>query len=180
CLSRGRGARIGTRADRGSRPAVMLAGAIDAIELGSAVRTAACLGWTQLFVSDRGSAWFAADRVTRSLGRGAARRARNPIHVLPMRGDQPFDEVCVVSTRGDATPLSRADLARGPRQLVVIPDEMAGDVDERDLVHLGRHVRRVHLEIARGVHRPFRSIASIALAEIARQVGSWRRLPASD
>lgn len=174
CLSRGRGARIGTRADRASRPEVLLAGAIDAIELGSAVRTAACFGWTQLFVRDRGSAWFAADRVTRSLGRGAARRARNPIRVLPLRGDPPFDEVCVVSTHGGGTPLQRADLARGPRQLVVIPDEMAGDIDERDLADLGRHVRWVHLEIEPGVRRPFRSIASIALAEIARQVGSWR------
>lgn len=122
-----------------------------------------------------GSAWFAADRVTRSLGRGAARRARNPIHVLPVRGDEFFDEVCVVSARGDGVPLQRADLARGPRQLVVIPDETSGDSDERDLAHLGRHVRRVHLEIEHGVRRPFRSVASIALAEIARQVGSWRR-----
>ena len=126
-LSRGRSGRIGTRAHSGSRPEVLLAGAIDAIELGSAVRTAACLGWTRLFVRDRGSAWFAADRVTRSLGRGAARRARNPIRVLPLPGDTRFDDVCVVSARGDGTPLHRADLARGPRQLVVIPDETAGD-----------------------------------------------------
>ena len=174
-LSRGRSGRIGTRGHSGSRPEVLLAGAIDAIELGSAVRTAACLGWTRLFVQDRGSAWFAADRVTRSLGRGAARRARNPVHVLPLPGDARFDEVCVVSARGGGTPLQRTDLARGPRQLVVIPDETAGDLDERDLAHLGRHVRRVHVEIERGARHPFRSIASIALAECARQVGSWRR-----
>lgn len=173
-LSRGRGGRIGTRAHSGSRPEVLLVGAIHAIELGSAVRTAACLGWNQLFVMDRGRAWFAADRVTRSLGRGAARRGRNPIHVLPMPGDARFDDVCLVSARGDGAPLQRADLAGGPGQLVVIPDETAGDLDERDLAHLGR-VRRVHLEIERGVRRPFRSVASIALAEIARQVGSWRR-----
>lgn len=175
CLSRGRSARVATRASRTSRPEVVLAGAIDAIELGSAVRTAACLGWTQLFVSDRGSTWFAADRVTRSLGRGAARRARNPIHVLPLRGDQPFDDVCVISTRGGEAPLQRADLARGPRQLVVIADPAAGERPERDLARLGRQVRRVHLEIEPGGRQPFRSIASIALAEIARQVGAWRR-----
>lgn len=174
-LSRGRSGRIGTRGHSRSRPEVLLAGAIDAIELGSAVRTAACLGWTRLFVPDRGSAWFAADRVTRSLGRGAARRARNPIRVLPLPGDARFDDVCVVSARGDGTPLHRTDLARGPRQLVVIPDETAGDIDERDLAHLGRHVRRVDVEIERGARHPFRSIASIALAECARQVGSWPR-----
>lgn len=174
-LSRGRSGRIGTRADSGSRPEVMLAGAIDAIELGSAVRTAACFGWTQLFVPDRCSAWFAADRVTRSLGRGAARRARNPIHVLPVRGDELFDDVCVVGVQRGGAPLQRTDLAGGPRQLVVIADETAGDIDERDLAHLGHRVRRVHLDIEHEARRPFRSIASIVLAEIARQVGSWRR-----
>jgi hypothetical protein len=173
-LSHGRGGRIGTRAHSGSRPEVLLAGAVHAIELGSAVRTAACLGWEQLFVPDRGSVWFAADRVTRSLGRGAARRGRNPIRVLPMPSDARFDEVCVVTARGGGAPLRRADLARGPRQLVVIPDETAGDVDERDLAYLGHHLRRVDLEIEHGGRRPFRSVASIALAEIARQVGRWR------
>lgn len=174
-LSRGGRGRIGTREHRESRPALLLAGAADAIELGSAVRTAACLGWTQLFVRDRCSAWFTADRVTRSLGRGAARRGKNPIHVLPMRDDASFDEVCVISTRGDGAPLQRTDLAGGPRQLVVIPDETAGDIDECELARLGPRMRRVRLEIEYGAQRPFRSIASIALAEIARQVGTWLR-----
>ncbi len=166
--------RIGTRGGRGhGRPEVLLAGVTDAIELGSAVRSAACFGWQRLFVHDRRATWFAADRVTRSLGRGAARRGRNPIRVLPVRDDASFEDVCVVSTRGDGEPLRRADLARGPGQLVVIPDETA-ELDEDVAAGSGRRVRRIRLDIEPGRRCPFRLVASIVLAEIARQVGDWR------
>jgi hypothetical protein len=127
--------------------------------------------WT---VHDRRATWLAADRVTRSLGRGAARRGRNPVRVLPLGGDQSFEEVCVVSTRGDGAPLRRIDLARGPGQLVMIPDDNA-EFDEDMPARLGRRVRRVSLEIESQRPGPFRLTASIVLAEIARQVGGWRR-----
>jgi tRNA G18 (ribose-2'-O)-methylase SpoU len=53
-LSRARKGRIGALGGRGrSRPEVMLTGATDAIELGSAVRSAACFGWTRLHIDDR-------------------------------------------------------------------------------------------------------------------------------
>ena len=151
-----------------NRPDVLFAGAGDPIELGSAVRSAACFGWSRLFVHDRRT-WFAADRVTRSLARGAARRGRNPIRVLPLGGDEPFDEVCVVSTR-DGEPLPRADLVRGGRRLVVIADHGA-ELDDDDLAGLGSRVRRVCLTVEPGRPCPFRLVASIALAEIARQSG---------
>jgi hypothetical protein len=172
-LSRAREGRIGANGGGGrGRPEVLLTGVTDAIELGSAVRSAACFGWRRLFIDDLRATWFATDRVTRSLGRGAARRARNPIRVLPVREDGSFDEVCIVGACG-GEPLRRADLGRGPRQLVVIPDENDG-FDEDSAARLGRNVRRVCLETEPGAARPFRLIASIVLAEIARQVGGWR------
>jgi tRNA G18 (ribose-2'-O)-methylase SpoU len=158
--------RIATRGGRsGGRPVVVLAGVDDAIELGSAIRSAACFGWSAVWVADRHGVWFDTDRVARSLGRGAARRARNPIRVLPIpTAATAFDEVCVIGTDA-GEPLQRADLARGARQLVVL-----GDPGAVDLARLAPRVRRIALEIAPGAH-PFRLVASIALAEIARQVG---------
>jgi tRNA C32,U32 (ribose-2'-O)-methylase TrmJ len=156
------------RATRGgrsnSRPAVMFAGVTDAIELGSAVRSVACFGWNEVCIADHHDVWFDADRMTRSLGRGAARRARNPIRVTPTPTATTFDEICVI---GAATgePLQCADLARGPRQLIVL-----GNADAVDLGELASDVRRIQIELEPG-HYPFRLVASIALAEIARQVG---------
>ena len=158
------GRQIATRGGHsGGRPVVVLAGVDDPIELGSAVRSAACFGWKEVCVADRHDVWFDADRVVRSLGRGAARRSRNPIRVLPFT-TAPFDEVCMIGT-GAGEPLRHADLARGPRQLVVL-----GDADVVDLARLAPRVHRIQLEVEPGTH-PFRLVASIALAEIARQVG---------
>lgn len=160
------GRQIATRGGRsGSRPVVVLAGVDDAIELGSAIRSAACFGWKEVCVADRHDVWFDTDRVARSLGRGAARRARNPIRVLPFPTAAAFDEAYVIGT-GVGEPLRLADLARGPRQLVVLGDPDAMD----DVARLAPRVHRVQLEVEHGAH-PFRLVASIALAEIARQVG---------
>jgi hypothetical protein len=172
-LSRSRDGRIGGSGGRRGRPDVLLTGVGDAIELGSGVRSAACFGWPHLFVDDRHAAWFTRDRITRSLGRGAARRGRNPIRVLPVRDGAAFDEVCVINARGDGEPLRRTDLARGPGQLVVIAGDRDG-FDEHSATRLGRCVRRVCLETDATPTPPFRLIASIVLAEIARQVGSGR------
>lgn len=161
----GRAGQLATRGGRsGGRPTIAFAGVADAIELGSAVRSAACFGWDALHVVDPHGAWFDADRATRSLGRGAARRARNPIRVAPLReGRGAFDEICVIGTEGEGEPLRRTDLARGPRQLVVF-----GDVGCIGVA--GERVRPVRVEVAHGAY-PFRLVASIALAEIMRQVG---------
>jgi tRNA G18 (ribose-2'-O)-methylase SpoU len=159
------GRQIATRGGRsGGRPVVVLAGVDDAVELGSAVRSAACFGWNEVCVADRHDVWFDADREVRSLGRGAARRARNSIRVLPLPTAAAFDEVCVIGT-DPGEPLRCADLARGPRQLVVL-----GDADAVDVTRLAPRVHRIQLEVEQGAH-PFRLVASIALAEIARQVG---------
>jgi hypothetical protein len=181
-LSRGGGGRLRARTEpQRSRPELLIAGPTDAIELGSVVRTAACFGWGRLFLDDRHGTWFANDRVTRSLGRGAARRGRNAIRVIPIRaeGCGAFDEVCVVTAHGDGEPLQQVDLARGPRQLVVLPDPSSDDGEWRQLARLGRRVRQIRIDGIRDEHdrsrRPFRLTASIALAEVARQVGVRRR-----
>jgi tRNA G18 (ribose-2'-O)-methylase SpoU len=186
-ISRGGGQRLRARGEpHRSRPELLIAGPTDAMEVGSVVRTAACFGWPRLFLDDRHGAWFASDRVTRSLGRGAARRGRNAIHVIPARADGcgAFDEVCVVTARGDGEPLQHVDLARGPRQLVVLPDDSSGNWDSQQFSRLGRRVRQVRIDGVRDVsdraYRRFRLTASIALAEVARQVGARRRGHARD
>ncbi|HSR99339.1 MAG TPA: TrmH family RNA methyltransferase [Kofleriaceae bacterium] len=172
-LSHAGASRLGARGGGGARPALLLTGTTDAIELGSAIRSAACFGWSRLFLDDTRRTWFAADRVTRSLARGASRGARNPIRVFPMHAHSLFDDVCVITAHGDGVPLRRAGLARGPGQLVVIPDPEA-ELDEASLLRLGRRMRRVRLEVEPGQPCPYRLMASIAIAEIARQAGGLR------
>lgn len=172
-LSRGGGARPVGRGALHGRPEILLVAPTDAIELGSVVRSAAGFGWERLFVDDRHGVWFDTDRVTRSLGRGAARRGRNPIRVIPARGGGSFAEVCVIGARADGEPLQRADLAGGSEQLVVIADE-GGSPGDGELLQLGRRVRHLRLETEPAARRPFRLIASIALAEIARRSSAYR------
>src|SRR5690606_27569885 len=120
-------------------------------------------------------------RVTRSEGRAAARRGKNAIRLRPIRADQrlAYEEACVVTLGDEGVPLHRASLARGPRQLVVVPDEGAVDLHAEDLSRFARQVRRVRLELpplelpnlATRSRVRYRFVATIALAEVARQVG---------
>ncbi len=151
-----------------------MVGPVDHIELGSAIRSAGAFGWERLLIEDRAAAWFGCDRITRSESRGAARRGRNPIRVVaaPPNGRYAFDEVCVLTVKEAGTPLHRARLAGGARQLIAIPDESAVDCREEDWRRLAREVTFVRLDVP---HQPYvyhyRLIATIALAEIARQIG---------
>jgi hypothetical protein len=176
-LSRGGGGklRVHTDPDR-HRPELLLLSPADEVELGSALRSAAAFGWSRLHLDDRLRVWFDTDRVTRSLGRGAARRGRNELKVMPARPDRAltFDEAVVVTAATGAEPLHRLNLARGPRQLVVIPDETAVDLAVEDLGRLAARVRLASLDLP-SVPRRFRLTASIALAEASRQVGVGRR-----
>lgn len=162
------------------RPEVMLVGPVDHIELGSSIRSAGAFGWERLLLEDRAAAWFGCDRLMRAEGRGAARRGRNPIRVIPATPDSryAFQQVCVLTTRRGGIPLHRARLAAGPRQLIAIPDETAVDIEREDWERLAREVVFVRLEApARTYVYHYRLIASILLAEIARQVG--RAVPAA-
>lgn len=177
-LSRGGGGKLQAGGGGKRRPELWLLGAADHVELGSSIRSAGAFGWERVFVEDRGGVWFGQDRATITEGRAAARSARNPIRVIPTSADRAyaFEEVAIVTLHEHGIPLHQAQLARGPSQVIVIPDETAVDLSHESWQRLARHVRYVHLPV------PFpdspyhyRLIASIALAEVARQVGQPSR-----
>jgi tRNA G18 (ribose-2'-O)-methylase SpoU len=156
------------------RPALLLLGATDHVELGSAIRSAGAFGWGTILVDDRSVVWFGCDRARRTEGRAAARRARNPIRLVRSGSDQRYahEEAVVVLGKSDGPPLQRLDLAGGARQLIVLPDESGVDVDQEDWDRLARRVRFGSLDLrTESADFPYRLTASIALAEIARQVG---------
>jgi hypothetical protein len=69
-------------------------------------------------------------------------------------------------------PLHRVNLARGPSQLIVIPDEKNLDSSAENWSRLGKELEWAHLQIpAKEFPYHYRLIATIALAEISRQVG---------
>jgi hypothetical protein len=180
-LAHAHGGRLQTRGEpRKRRPDLLLVGGNDHIELGSTIRSAGAFGWQRVFVEDRAGVWFGCDRVTRSEGRGAARRGRNPIRLLPVTAVQRYQYrvVCVVTTRL-GTPLPRADLAGGAEQLLVVPDESRVDVQAEDWQRLGNDVcfARVEAPVEDFAYH-YRLAATIALAESARQVGQRSHQPA--
>ena len=157
------------------RPELLLAGPRDHVELGSALRSAAALGWPRSFVEDRHRVWFGVDRATLAEGRGAARRGRNDIRVVPATATtvDAFDEVMVVTAGPRGVPLAKLDLARGPRQVIVIPDETGRIAEPEDWTgRAGRNLRFARVEVPVGdAVRRYRLVATIAMAEIDRQVG---------
>lgn len=170
---------MATRSDPASRrPELLLLGAGDPIELGSAVRSAAAFGWHRAFIEDRDGIWFGCDRVTRSEGRAAARRGRNDIRLapIPRAAALGFAQVVVVTTQRIGTPIRRVNLARGGGQLLVIPDESRVHAGEENWGRLGPRVEFARLDLpAETFTYHYRLIASVALAEASRQVG--RRAP---
>jgi tRNA G18 (ribose-2'-O)-methylase SpoU len=180
-LSRPPGSRLQRRAspDR-RRPELLLLGAADHVELGSAIRSAGALGWRSLFVEDRAGVWFGASHAVQTEGRAAARRAKNPIKLVPAAATQRygFEEVVVITTGTHGTPLHHAHLAGGDRQLVVIPDESSVNGELEDWERLGRHVRLVRLDLPTTAFvYHYRLLATITLAEVARQVGQRLTAP---
>jgi hypothetical protein len=74
-------------------------------------------------------------------------------------------------------PVHRVNLARGPSQLIVIPDEKSLDCSAETWSRLGKEVEFARLQIpTTEFPYHYRLTATIALAEISRQVG--RRPPA--
>ena len=150
------------------RPAVLLSGD-DHVEVGSSLRSAAALGLREVFLDDRGADWFDGPPALRREARAAARRHKNPLHVRrasPGLADG-FEEIVVVSPAGPGRAVTRQPLARGRRQLVVI-----GAGAEQVAALPGGRLRVATLGLREMASAPpLRLIASIALAEIARQVG---------
>jgi tRNA G18 (ribose-2'-O)-methylase SpoU len=172
------GTRVGPMAVRGEpnrrRPEVLLLGAGDHVELGSAIRSAAGFGWSRVFIEDRQQVWFDCERAVRSEGRAAARRGKNEIQCIPCPAGERhgFARATIITTQPAGALLHRVNLARGPSQLVVIPDEKNVDQSTETWSRLGAAVEFAHLRIpARDFHYHYRLTATIALAEISRQVG---------
>jgi hypothetical protein len=120
--------------------------------------------------------WFGADRRLRSEGRAAARQSKNSIVLLAVTPERryAYDEAVVVrATPGPGSiPLHRTNLARGGRQVIVVPDESAVDLQTEEWARLSRTVRCAHLGLTgQTTALRYRALATIAMAEVARQVG---------
>ena len=155
------------------RPEVLLVAGDDHVELGSTIRSAAAFGWDRIFLEDRHSVWFGCDRMQRAEGRSAARRNRNAIRLVPAQKESKyaFRNVSVISTK-EGVSLTKANLANGPQQLIIIPDESSIDAAAEDWHRAGAKVQFVKISVpAREYRYHYRIFASIALAEASRQVG---------
>lgn len=172
------GTRVGAMAVRGEpnnrRPEVLLLGPGDHVELGSTIRSCAGFGWGRVFIEDRNQVWFGCERAIRSEGRAGARRGKNEILCIPCPpgADHGFSTVTIITTKPLGAPLHRVNLARGSSQLVVIPDEKNVDHSAETWSRLGKEIELAHLQIpATEYDYHYRLPATIALAEISRQVG---------
>jgi hypothetical protein len=180
------GPKVGAMAARkdpaNRRPDLLLCEPGDHFELGSTIRSAAGLGWGRAFIEDRHQVWFGSDRTVRSEGRAAARRGKNEILLIPCKAhaSYAYRRVTVVTCRQSGIPLHRVNFAGGPSQLVVIPDESAGEFAPENWRRLGHEVEVAVLQLANTEFTyHYRLAATVALAEIARQVGrrSAAKLP---
>jgi len=134
-----------------------------------------CRLWLEpVVIEDRQRAWFGCELAIRSEGRAAAGRSKNEIlcNSCPTGAAHGFSRVTIITTRPVGMPVHRVNLARGPSQLIVIPDEKSVDSSAEMWQRLGREVEFAHLQIpATQFHYHYRLMATIALAEISRQVG---------
>jgi len=155
------------------RPSVLLIGQ-DHIEVGSTLRSAAAFGFREVFLNDRGEGWFGGEHYRKREARAAARRHKNPLRVrrASLELAERFEEVVVITPAGPGTKLTRQRLARGRHQLIVIglPSE---DVSKLPATH----VRIAGLSLETAAATRLRIVSSIALGEIARQVGQPRSKP---
>jgi tRNA G18 (ribose-2'-O)-methylase SpoU len=154
------------------RPGLLLVAPADHVEAGSVLRSAAAFGWHAVGLDDSARVWFGVPRAARTEGRAAARSHRNAIRVLPMHAEGPlgFARVVVAGAGVEGPPLHRVDLAAGRNTLLVLPDEEhKRAVDWRSLAP-NVEFARVALPAEDFPYR-YRLVASIVLAEAARQIG---------
>jgi tRNA G18 (ribose-2'-O)-methylase SpoU len=155
----------GRRTRSARRPEVLLVGPGDHVEAGSVLRSAAAFGWRTVGLDDRDKVWFGTPRTMRAEARAAARSHRNPLRVVP-GPTLGFARAVVAGTHVDGPPLHRVDLA-GQDTVLVIPDR-----HDENWHELAPRVEfaRVDLPVADFPYR-YRLVASIVLAEVARQLG---------
>jgi tRNA G18 (ribose-2'-O)-methylase SpoU len=170
-----RGSRAQARAARPEtrRPGLLIVGD-DHIEVGSSLRSAAAFGFRDVLLDDRGAGWFDGPAAVRREARAAARRHKNPLRVHRATLDDAarYEEVVLVTPSGPGMPLQRERLTHGNRQLVVV----GARAGEMGMGVIGR-VRTATLGLEPAESPPQRLIASILLAEIARQVGRRHPVP---
>jgi tRNA G18 (ribose-2'-O)-methylase SpoU len=168
-VSRGSGGQARRSHPERRRPMVLISGA-DHVEVGSSLRSSAAFGYREVFLEDRGAGWFEGGHHQRREARAAARRHKNPLRVrrAPANLVARFDEVLVLSPGGPGVPINRARLTRGRSQLIVIgaPPETA-----ESLAAKGAGTLTLGVQQPAASEHVLRLVASIALAEIARQVG---------
>ena len=159
---------------RSRRPELLLLGPGDHFELGSTIRSAAGLGWERAFIEDLHQVWFGCDRAIRSEGRAAARRGKNEILLIPCPtgATYSYPRVTVITCKRVGLPLHRTNFTGGPSQLVVIPDESRVESVAENWSRFGRQVEFAHLQLPNADFAyHYRLVATIALAEVSRQVG---------
>jgi len=153
---------------------LLLLGPGDHFELGSTIRSAAGLGWERAFIEDQHQVWFGCHRAVRSEGRAAARRGKNEILLIPcpIGATYSYPRMTVITRKRVGAPLHRIKFVGGPSQLVVIPDESRSETAAEDWSRFGRQVEFAHLQLPTTEFTyHYRLMATIALAEISRQVG---------
>lgn len=176
-LTAGVGARMPMRADPPRlRPEVLLIGGKDYIELGCSIRSSAAFGWERLFVEDRESVWFGRNRVLRSERLSESQRATGEaIRIVPVPQQTPqpyiFQKAFVIN-REMGRPLHDVSLAEGPQNLILIPDETNVTLLNEDWDKYSDDVEFIKIEVPQQKYSyHYHLFATIALAEISRQVG---------
>jgi hypothetical protein len=170
---RGSRAQVRSTQPEHRRPAVLIIGD-EHVEVGSSLRSAAAFGYRDVLLEDRGAGWFDGPAEVRREAFAAARRHKNAlrVHGASLEVTARFEEIIFVAPWGSDIHLQRRPLARGRRQLVVIgasPEDVAAVAADRTTI--------ATLGLEPMDHAPLRLVASIALAEIARQVGGKRPMP---
>ena len=156
------------------RPDILFCEPTDHFELGSTIRSAAGFGWERAFIEDRHRVWFSSDRAVRSEGRAAARRGKNEIMLIPCptQASYAYARVTVITGQQTGAPVHRLNLAGGSSHLVVIPDESRDEFSLQRWSRLAHKVEVAHLQLPTPEFTyHYRLIATVALAEISRQVG---------
>lgn len=170
---RGSGGQASATRPETRRPAVLIIGQ-DHVEVGSSLRSAAAFGFRDVLLDDRGAGWFDGPTAVRREALAAARRHKNGlrVHRGTLHSAARFDEIVLVIPCSGAPPVQRERLAHGRRQLVIVgaqPEDVATIAADR--------TRVATLDLERVERTPLRLVASILLAEIARQVGRRRAMP---
>ncbi len=155
-----------------SRPGLLLVGGSSSMDLGSTIRSACAFGWDRVFLDDPGDAWYECDRRIKSEGRGAARRGRNPIMVIPYREDQlaAYRKIILFTTRPCGLPLYQLPLT-GKDLLLAMQDESAVSIPWSPPATWAGEVIHASLPAVPPDCYHYRQMSTIALAEAARQMG---------